>query len=40
MENVTFYDHKPRALSLYEAVVESMSRKDKSIPPKFFYDMR
>jgi dimethylhistidine N-methyltransferase len=40
MDNVTFYDHKPKALSLYDAVVEGLSRKDKSIPPKFFYDER
>ncbi|PVV06054.1 MAG: L-histidine N(alpha)-methyltransferase, partial [gamma proteobacterium symbiont of Ctena orbiculata] len=40
MENVTFHDHKPRALSLYDAVVSGLSRSDKSIPPKFFYDQR
>ncbi|MES9991963.1 MAG: L-histidine N(alpha)-methyltransferase [Candidatus Thiodiazotropha sp.] len=40
MENVTFHDHKPRALSLYDAVVTGLSRADKSIPPKFFYDQR
>ncbi|MEW8505827.1 MAG: L-histidine N(alpha)-methyltransferase [Candidatus Thiodiazotropha sp.] len=40
MENVTFHDHKPQALSLYDAVVSGLSRSDKSIPPKFFYDQR
>ncbi len=38
MDNVTFHDHKPEALSLYDAVVDGLSRDDKSIPPKFFYD--
>jgi dimethylhistidine N-methyltransferase len=40
MENVTFYDHKPAALSLYDAVVQGLSQPVKSIPPKFFYDER
>ena len=40
MDNVTFHDHKPEALSLYDAVVDGLSREDKSIPPKFFYDER
>ncbi|MCU7930243.1 MAG: L-histidine N(alpha)-methyltransferase [Candidatus Thiodiazotropha sp. (ex Codakia rugifera)] len=40
MENITFHDHKPAALSLYDAVVDGLSREDKSIPPKFFYDRR
>ncbi|MCG8058735.1 MAG: L-histidine N(alpha)-methyltransferase [Candidatus Thiodiazotropha endolucinida] len=40
MENVTFHDHKPQALSLYDAVVAGLSKSDKSIPPKFFYDQR
>ncbi|MCU7917217.1 MAG: L-histidine N(alpha)-methyltransferase [Candidatus Thiodiazotropha sp. (ex Epidulcina cf. delphinae)] len=40
MGNVTFHDHKPKALSLYDAVVEGLSREDKAIPPKFFYDER
>jgi dimethylhistidine N-methyltransferase len=40
MENVTFYDYKPAAMSLYDAVVEGLSREEKSIPPKFFYDER
>lgn len=40
MKNVTFHDHKPDALSLYDAVVDGLSRDDKSIPPKFFYDER
>lgn len=40
MDNVTFHDHKPRVLSLYDAVVDGLSRTDKSIPPKFFYDER
>jgi dimethylhistidine N-methyltransferase len=40
MENVTFHDHKPDTLSLYEAVVQGLSKQQKSIPPKFFYDKR
>ncbi|MGD9169902.1 MAG: L-histidine N(alpha)-methyltransferase [Candidatus Thiodiazotropha sp.] len=40
MERITFHDHKPRALSLYDAVVRGLSKSDKSIPPKFFYDQR
>lgn len=40
MNNVTFHDYKPEALSLYEAVVNGLSRDDKAIPPKFFYDER
>lgn len=38
--NVTFHDHKPAELSLYEAVLDGLSREDKCIPPKFFYDER
>lgn len=37
-ENVSFHDHKPACLSLYDAVVEGLSRQEKTIPPKFFYD--
>ncbi|MEN8175618.1 MAG: L-histidine N(alpha)-methyltransferase [Pseudomonadota bacterium] len=37
---ITFHDHKPLQLSLYDAVVEGLSRAKKSIPPKFFYDER
>ena len=40
MENVTFHDHKPAALSLYDAVIDGFSQEEKSIPPKFFYDER
>ncbi|MEJ2618657.1 MAG: L-histidine N(alpha)-methyltransferase [Candidatus Thiodiazotropha sp.] len=40
MENVTFHDHKPDTLSLYDAVVQGLSKQQKSIPPKFFYDKR
>ncbi len=40
MENMTFHDHKPAALSLHDAVVGGLSRRDKAIPPKFFYDER
>ncbi|MCU7906162.1 MAG: L-histidine N(alpha)-methyltransferase [Candidatus Thiodiazotropha sp. (ex Epidulcina cf. delphinae)] len=39
-EQVSFHDHKPTALSLYDAVVSGLSQADKSIPPKFFYDKR
>ncbi|WP_455205864.1 L-histidine N(alpha)-methyltransferase [Kaarinaea lacus] len=37
---VTFHDHKPKNLSLYEAVVNGLSKSRKVIPPKFFYDER
>jgi dimethylhistidine N-methyltransferase len=40
MDKVTFHDHKPVALNLYDAVVDGLSREKKSIPPKFFYDQR
>lgn len=40
MKNVTFHDHQPATLSLYDAVVEGLSRDNKAIPPKFFYDER
>lgn len=38
MQKVTFHDHKPATLSFYDAVIDGLSRKRKSIPPKFFYD--
>ena len=37
---VTFHDHKPKQLSLYDAVIEGFSRQQKSLQPKFFYDER
>lgn len=37
---ITFHDHKPKALSLQEAVIQGFLGKPKSIPPKFFYDER
>ncbi len=37
---VTFHDHAPETLSLYDAVVQGLSRPRKLIPPKFFYDDR
>jgi len=37
---ITFHDHKPQQLSLYDAVVNGLSKSRKSIPPKFFYDAR
>jgi dimethylhistidine N-methyltransferase len=40
MDKVTFHNHKPRTLSLYDAVVSGLSKSDKSLPPKFFYDQR
>jgi dimethylhistidine N-methyltransferase len=40
MENVSFYDHKPKSLSLYDAAVQGLSKTEKAIPPKFFYDKR
>ncbi len=36
----TFHDHKPKTLSLQDAVIQGFSGKYKSIPPKFFYDER
>lgn len=40
MRNLTFHDHKPKTLNLYDAVVQGLSQQDKSVPPKFFYDER
>lgn len=40
MENVTFHNHKPTTFSFRDAVIDGLSRKRKSIPPKFFYDER
>jgi dimethylhistidine N-methyltransferase len=40
MHQITYHDHKPTALSLYNAVIDGLSRDVKSIPPKFFYDRR
>ena len=37
---ITFHDHKPKHLSLQEALIEGFSRRPRSIPPKFFYDAR
>lgn len=37
-DGVSFHDHKPRCLSLYEAVVTGLAQDPKVIPPKFFYD--
>jgi len=37
---VTFHDHKPKQLSLYDAVIDGFSRQQKSLQPKFFYDER
>ena len=39
-EQLTFHDHKPGTLSLFDAVVSGFSQKNKSIAPKFFYDQR
>ncbi|MGD8932982.1 MAG: L-histidine N(alpha)-methyltransferase [Chromatiales bacterium] len=36
----TFHDYQPRELSLQDAVVEGFTGAPKSIPPKFFYDVR
>ena len=38
MQKVTFHDHKPATLNFYDAVINGLSLKRKSIPPKFFYD--
>jgi len=40
MQQVTFHDYKPVTSSFYDAVIEGLSREQKSIPPKFFYDER
>lgn len=37
---VILHDFKPKALSLHDAVVAGFSKKQKSIPPKFFYNER
>jgi len=37
---ITFHDYKPQHLSLFDAVVNGLSRSRKTIPPKFFYDER
>ncbi|MEN8168642.1 MAG: L-histidine N(alpha)-methyltransferase [Pseudomonadota bacterium] len=39
-KRVSFYDYKPGALSLHDAVVDGLSKPYKSIPPKFFYNER
>lgn len=36
--NVFFYDQKPVQASLYDEVTSGLSRKPRTIPPKFFYD--
>ena len=40
LSNVSFHDHKPENLSLYDAVVQGLSQESKMIPPKFFYDAK
>jgi dimethylhistidine N-methyltransferase len=40
MQKVTFNDHRPETLSFHDAVIDGLSREQKSIPPKFFYDER
>ncbi len=40
MNQVTYHDHKPDSLSLYDAAIDGLSRDAKAIPPKFFYDRR
>ncbi len=37
---VTFHDYKPASLRFREAVIDGLSQRQKSIPPKFFYDQR
>lgn len=39
-QRVTFHDHRPALLSFHDAVHDGLSREQKSIPPKFFYDER
>lgn len=39
-KHITFHDHKPKTLSLRDAVIEGFSGRYKSLPPKFFYDER
>lgn len=38
MQKVTFHDYKPHTQSFYDAVIDGLSRRQKCIPPKFFYD--
>lgn len=41
MQNpITFHDHKPTDLRLYDAVVQGLSAPRKALSPKFFYDER
>jgi dimethylhistidine N-methyltransferase len=40
MESVRFYDYKPVPTSLHQAVIEGLSRRRRSIPPRYFYDTR
>jgi dimethylhistidine N-methyltransferase len=40
MKNYNFHDYKPATLSFRDAVIDGLSRENKSISPKFFYDER
>lgn len=39
-QGVSFHDYKPRTITLHDAVVRGLSRSNKAIPPKYFYDER
>jgi len=39
-KTITFHDYQPDTLSLHDAVIHGMSKEQKSIPPKFFYNER
>ena len=40
MNKVSFYDYRPATLSFRDAVIAGLSRRQKSISPKFVYDQR
>jgi len=40
MSKVTFHHYKPATLSIRDVVIGGLSRRQKSIPPKCFYDQR
>lgn len=39
-KTITFHDHHPQIQSLKSAVIAGLSKPNKSIPPKYFYDER
>ncbi|MCW8891151.1 MAG: L-histidine N(alpha)-methyltransferase [Sedimenticola sp.] len=39
-KTITFHDYQPQIQSLKSAVIAGLSKADKAIPPKYFYDQR